>query len=40
MLVRIVGGLLALPIALVLGYFGFQRYVRWLVSGQTGDPAR
>ena len=29
-------GLLASAATLVLGYFGYQRFLKWMVEGQTG----
>lgn len=36
MLFRVAGGLIAAAASVVLGYLGFQAYLKWLVSGQTG----
>jgi hypothetical protein len=33
---RLFAGLLAAAATLVLGYFGYQRYLKWMVEGQTG----
>ena len=35
----IFAGLVAAAATLVLGYFGYQRFLKWMVEGQTG-PGR
>jgi len=38
MVSRLFGGFILAAASLVAGYFGFQVYLKWLLSGQSDQP--